>query len=139
MQSAGFLTIGAGPPSASDNGAWIAREQIRRRCLFVFELRREQSDQDTKENGSFVSGSFRPFKRHDTVGDHAPFVFGDAGGRLEKIDALGSEVRPLDLKEVIEPVKSGRETVRKHDQAVASTQSFLTRVGDRFGGGIVAR
>ena len=92
----------------------------------LLELRREQPDQDTEQNGSPVGRAFCPFKRGHAVGDHAPFVLGDARGFLKQRDAVRGESRPLDLKEVIEPVKRGRETVAEHDHEVASAPSFLT-------------
>lgn len=70
--------------------------------------------------------AFCAFKRRDAVGYHAPFVLGDAGGFLKQRDAVRGQVRPLDLKAVIEPVKRGREPVAEHAQEVASPSSFLT-------------
>ena len=109
----------------------------------LLELRREQPDEDTEQDGSPVGRAVCPLKRRHAVGDHAPFVLGDARGFLKQRDAVRGELRPLDLKEVIEPVKRGsrdcrRARPRSRVRAIVPDGSLIVaRIGMSIGRGPV--
>ena len=92
----------------------------------MLELRREQPNQDPEQHGPHVGRLVGRLQRDDPLGDDTPLGCGNAGRCLEQVHRLRAEPRPLDLEEVIEPVKGGGETVGEHTGEVAFSAAILT-------------